>query len=203
MTANAAADANRLYCYRVEPLRPALILIGVLLLVTALTPAGWRGLVAIFLSGPLVWLLLQVLRRRVGVTLRADRIEVRSSVTRGLRRISLTQIRSALLLPDDRLVIAYWQPRPTTPGGSDPRPPRQRIVVTAALDDAPGLLAALPKIALTTQDLSADKLRQALQIRRARRLIYAVLIILIGIPAVLTLVLHLLASLGVFNVSAL
>jgi hypothetical protein len=189
-----------LYPYRVEPLRPALVLIGVILLLTMLAPDIWRGLIAIWLSGPLVWLLLQLLRRRVGVTLTTERIEARSSVTRRVRAIPLKQIRSAQILPDQRLAIAYWQPRPNTAGDPDPRPPRQRVYVTAALADAPGLLAALPTATLTRRDLTPAQLQFILRVRRVRRLFYSVLIVLIGIPAIIGIILHIFSSLGLFNV---
>ena len=138
-----------LYHYRVEPLRPAFIMIGVVLVISAIVPEIWRGLITIFISGPIVWLLLQLLRRRVGVTLRNEQLEVRSSVTRVVRIIPLKQLRASLILPDQRVVLSYLQPRPNTPGDPDPRPPRQHVYVTAALDDAQALEARnwSPKIA--------------------------------------------------------
>ena len=191
-----------LYRYRVEPLRPAFIMISAVLLMTAIVPDIWRGLIAIFLSGPIVWLLLQLLRRRVGIMLRNEQLEVRSSVTRLVRIIPLNQVRASLILPDQRVVLSYMQLRPNTPGDPDPRPPRQRVYVTAALDDAPGLVAALPTVFLTKGDLTAVQLQRLLRGRRVRRLIYSALIILIGIPAIIGIAVRIFSGLGLFNLSA-
>jgi hypothetical protein len=177
-----------LYPYRVEPFRPALIVIGVEAAIALLVPnAAWRVFLLLWIGGPALWAFLQIARRNAGVTLYPGHVAIQSSVTRRITNVPFERLLGVWVMPDRRLALAFDQPRPTPSGDPDPRPPRLRLYVTAALVEPGALLTALP----SDFKLTTERVRQLFRGRWRRRTLYLALAIVIGIPLLMLLIFRL------------
>ncbi len=169
--------------YHTEPLRPAAILLAVVGVVALLAPnANWRLLILVWISGPLAWSAMQWLRRGCGVMLHDDVLSLQSGITHRIVIVPLPAIQAYRLTADDRLALAYLQPRRAEPD-EEPRPPRLRLYVSAPLADPGGLVAALP----TVNSLTPAQLASILGWRRVRRALWVIFGVLIGVPTLIIL----------------
>ncbi len=179
--------------YRVEPLRPALILIGVVLVVALIMPStAARLLTLVFLSGPVVWSGLQLARRGCGVTINDGLIALQACLTRRIRRIPLAQVQAHKITATDQLAVAYLQPRRTEPG-NEARPPRLRLYVTAALADPVALMAALP----LAVGITSKQMDEMLLWRRVRRTLLWLGGLFVGIPTFLIILFRVVGALHI------
>ena len=189
--------AAMLYLYRTEPLRPALILIAIEAVIAAIIPSpGWRVFLLLWISGPALWVLLQLARRKIGVTLYPDHVAIRFSLTRQVIDVPFDRILGAWITPNGRLALAFQQPRPMTAGDPDPRPPRRQLRVTAPLVDPSVIVAALPP----NRALAAEQVAQMFRGRQRRRTLYLILAILVGIPVLVLLLFRFAFSIGIGGV---
>lgn len=173
-----------LHPYRVEPLRPALILIGVVLLIALLMPnPAARILTLVLLSGPLAWGALQLTRKGRGVILSEDQIELQSGVLRRSTHIALSQIQCWEMIPDGQLSLAYLKPRKVDNPRDEPRPPRLKIYVTPALAEPESLNTLLP----VATGITLAQLQSLVIWRRIRRFILLLFGLLFGVPTLVIL----------------
>lgn len=182
-----------LYPYRTEPLRPALILIVVEAVIAVIIPIpAWRVFLLLWISGPALWVLLQMARRNIGVTVYPDRIAIQFSLTRQVTDVPFERVLGAWVTPNQRLTLAFQQPRPMAPGDPDPRPPRLRLRVTAPLIDPGAIVAVFP----ANPSLASEQVGQMFRRRRRRRTLSLMLIIIVGIPVLILLIFRFAFSLG-------
>jgi hypothetical protein len=183
-----------LYPYRTEPLRPALILIVVEAVIAIIVPIpAWRVFLLLWISGPALWLLLQLARRNIGVTVNADHVALQFSLTRQVTDVPFDRLMGVWVTPNQRLALAFQQPRPTAAGDPDPRPPRVQLRVTAPLVDSSAIVAALP----ANRSLAPEQVAQMFRRRRRRRTLYLALAIMVGIPVLMLVIFRLAFSMGV------
>jgi len=185
-----------LYRYRSDPPRPALILIAVVIVLAMLAPTGLlRGLIAVFLTGPLAWLALQLLRRGRGVSVTAERLQVHANLTRRSLTVPFSQLQAYTTTNGDQLAFAYLQPR-RIEAGDEPRPPRLRVYVTAALIDPEAVRATLPQ----AHGITPSQLNELLLWRRIRRVLYWLIGLFIVFPLLIIFGLRLGMSIGLRTV---
>lgn len=141
-----------------------------LFIIGLIAPPLLRLIVLAFSSGPLVWSLLQVLRRGRGVRCEADAVKVFICTTRRTITIPYDQLQGVLVTSRNGLGIAYTIPRNSQPG-EDPRPPALRFIVSAALINPlaanQALSAQLPENRLITD----QQVLTLWRLRRIRRVI--------------------------------
>ncbi|MHB8624928.1 MAG: hypothetical protein ACYDBJ_03685 [Aggregatilineales bacterium] len=190
---DAEHSVGTLHLYRVEPVRPALILIVVEAAIALLIPnVAWREFVLLWISGPALWAVLQIARRNSGVTVYADRLAVQSSLTRRVTNVPFDYLLGDWVTPNRRLALAFHQPRPMLSGDPDARPPRLRLYVTAPLADSGMLITALP----SNHKLTSEQVRKMFRMRRTRRSLYLILALLIGMPLLMLLLFRVAFSIG-------
>ena len=182
--------------YHVESLRAAWILIGVEAIIAIIAPGDIRWFAVMWLSGPLLWVLLQLARRHCAITLYADRLVIRSVFARHAAAIPRQWMRAYWVNPNNQLVLYYLQPRPTQANDPDPRPPRTRLLVSGVLETPEQLKTALASI----PSGNTTELRQRLRMRQTRRILIICLLIAVGVPLLIVLGLQIAFSLGIGSV---
>ena len=198
LDSDAEGTVGRLYSYRVEPLRPALILIGVEAVIALLIPnAAWREFALLWISGPLLYILLQIARRNCGVTVYSDHLAMQSSLSRRVTNVPFDRVLGHWVTPNQRLALAFHQPRPLITGDPDARPPRLRLYVTATLADPAALLKSLP----AAEKLTPEQVRKLFRMRRTRRLLYLIFGLAVGFPLLILIVLRFTFSIGLSGAS--
>ena len=186
-----------LYPYRTEPLRPAWILIAVEVVIVVIIPnPAWRVFLLLWISGPALWVLLQLARRKIGVTLYPDHVAIQFSLTRQITDVPFDAVLGAWITPNGRLALAFQHPRPMTPGDPDPRPPRRQLRVTAPLVDPSVIVAALPP----NRVLAAEQVAQLFRRRQRRRTLYLILAIVVGFPVLVLLLFRFAFGIGIGGV---
>ncbi len=136
-----------------------------------------RALCSILLTGPLAWALLQWARRGRGVLVEGERCTVQICAPRRNLSFAVSDIQGWSINNRDQLQIAFAQPRKTV-AGDEPRPPKLRYVVSAALDDPAALSAALP----ASCPFSPEQMRTLAGMRRVRRALLWSAGLFVGIP---------------------
>jgi hypothetical protein len=178
-----------LYKYRSESITPALVLFAVVGVIVVLLPANVRVIGALFFSGPVAWSILQLLRRGRGVTVTPGEVRLDSCLTRRTTTVPIDKVQAWRTNGRDQLLLAWHQERDQD-DPDDPRPPRLRLFVTAALDDSPRLAAALPKL----QPLPPEQMNMLIGIWRVRRGLMWIGGLFIGLPLVVFIIIRVLTA---------
>jgi hypothetical protein len=179
-----------MFPYRVDPIRPALIMIVVVLILAVIMPSpAARFLTLVFVSGPLVWSGLQWARRNRGVTIGKDTVTLQSCLIRRAIRVPLTQVQAHKLTGTDQLALVWLQPR-RAESGNEPRPPRLRLFVTAAIGNPTDLAAALPE----GKGITLAQLDEMMRWRRVRRALFWIGGLFVGVPALIIVVMRLIGA---------
>lgn len=186
--------------YRSDPIRPALIMLVIVgALVLIIPGAGLKLITGAFLTGPAAWAILQRLRKGRGLTVdpAAQTITLQHGLTGHSVSVALSAIQGWRVNDRDQLNLAYFIMRASDPG-EDPRPPRLKLFVSAALDDPMPLAAALPSV----QALEVRQLAELVTMRRVRRVLLWSAAILLGIPGLIMFVIRVLGgALGLFKLN--
>ena len=183
--------------YHTEPIRPALIIVAVLVIAGVLLPSTLlRVLLFSSAGGVTLWLLFQVVRKNHAITLEAEALIIEDAHRGRQQRIEYATIQGYALTKQDGLVVAY---RPiqrqatvsSVPSLSTarPEPTFTRLIVTPAVDNALILLHELTtRLAAPTGLDDVTVLRMASR-RRTRRRVIALFLIL-AIPLYIYAVTH-------------
>ncbi|MCC7207308.1 MAG: hypothetical protein IT323_08380 [Anaerolineae bacterium] len=188
--------APRLFRYHIEP-AAAPFLVGVGLLVVALLlPGGLRLAATLAAAGPLVFAALQALRRGRMVRLGADGLHLHGSLSGRRRTVRYDAIRGITATRQGGLGVLYHERSdPGPPSGADQPPsldrlraeanpafpPRQRLIVTAPLDNVEGLLDELRRCCPALGGVSPRALDRLVRRRQWRDRLIA-LMALLGTP---------------------
>lgn len=185
------------FSYHTEPIRNALIMVVLIVIVALLIPNSLLRIVVLALAaGPGAWAILQRLRRRVGVYLTEDRLVIENALNGRASNIPYTMIRGYLLTPADGLVVAYVEPlkpepvkRPiqgvalTAARPESHRRPKQRLVVAPPIDDADNLIRALDQQLQRTPPTAPSVSEQELRQWMRRKQIRDWIVLIIGVLA--------------------
>ncbi|MCB9436081.1 MAG: hypothetical protein H6673_03700 [Anaerolineales bacterium] len=94
-----------------------------------------RLLALMTLTGPIVWLLLNLLQQRAGVKLAEQIIELRYPLRWFDQQIDFTQIAISVMISTEQVALVWLKPRRTAPG-DEPLPPRPRLLISATIGQA-------------------------------------------------------------------
>jgi hypothetical protein len=142
------------YHYRTDPIRPALILAGALLLGAILLPSSLvRVILLASAAGALTWAFLQARRRHHTLTLGDAAVTVQHALTGRETQIAYQRLLGGALTDREGVILAYRQApsAPPAPGTAAqpplmqarPDPTFTRLLITPPLDDAEALLVTL------------------------------------------------------------
>jgi hypothetical protein len=178
--------------YQSEPIRSALMLSLVLAIVSAmlwiLIPLLFlRLFVASFALGPLLWIGLQVQRRRHGISLEDEQIIIQHPIT-GLRRTVNYKHIQGIELIDNKLVMAYALPvtadptyQPQSLSAVRPQTEQRKLVIIQGITQLDELADALRTRAVAkgaTLKLDGDVLQVWANRIKIRKAIFVILGIL-------------------------
>lgn len=173
---------DRTFHYPPQSTRLALILVFVAILVAApgsllLDMVGAAdGLVNILrvvpllmVSGPTVWLIIQLFFQQAGIVLKNDVLTLRQPIRYFDRTIPYTEIGAYAILDNDALGLIRLKPSRIAPG-DEPRPPRPQLLTSVTIQNIQACVAYLDSIVETCADWTTDdvikrKRRRALQRR--------------------------------------
>ena len=183
--------------YHTEPIRPALIIVAVVVIAGVLLPSTLlRVLLFSSAGGVTLWLLFQVVRKNHAITLEADVLIIEDAHRGRQQRIEYAIVQGCALTKQDGLVIAYRPMQRQAPASSvpslataRPEPTFTRLIVTPAVDNALILLYELnTRLAAPTSLDDVTVLRMASR-RRTRRRVIALFLIM-AIPLYIYAVTH-------------
>lgn len=196
--------------YRVEPVRPALLVAVPLILAGVILPPAARSVLFIGAGGPLLWAVLQVLRRGRGVHLGQTGLIVERALFGPPARIPFSAVRGCAITRSGGLALLWREasghPTPLTVASDAPAltaltatddpdsPPRQRLMLTAPLADPEALRGAIED--RCGPDTLVPGAAMARLIRRRRlRNVTLLIVTLLGTPLYTVIVLRILGSL--------
>jgi hypothetical protein len=196
--------------YHVEPVRPALLVAVPLILAGALLPPAARPVLFAAAGGPLLWALLQVLRRGRGVHLAQAGLIVERALFGRPTLVPFAALRGCATTRSGGLALLWREPsappNPLTAPSEAPAltaltattdpdsQPRQRLMLTAPVADSEALRAAIADRCVP--DTLAPGAVMARLIRRRRlRNVMLLVVALLGTPLYTIIVLRILSGL--------
>jgi hypothetical protein len=196
--------------YRAEPVRPALLVALPLIFASAMLPAAARPVLFAAAGGPLLWALLQVLRRGRGVHLGHTGLIVERGLFGRPTPVSFVALRGCATTRSGGLALLWHEPSghpnpliatsdapalTALTATTDPdSPPRQRLILTAPLADSEALRAAIAD-RCAPEALAPEAVMVSLIRRRRLRNVMLLIIALLGTPLYTIIVLRILSSL--------
>ncbi len=94
-----------------------------------------RILPLVVISGPAIWLLIQIFFKQAAVILQEQQLELRQPIRYFDRVMPYDQIGTHAIVDGDTLALIWLKPR-RTPPGEEPRPPKPRLLTSVIIKNA-------------------------------------------------------------------